>query len=112
MGLISRVSSRTYRDKNNMWYEILPAAGILIAVFKIHEVTQQMHARSLYRGRTDPRVPCDFQHDGGVGLDMSFQDMLQRDRMMTVDPFRFKFLDKQWRPISEIKKDYDPAQQS
>merc|ERR1712178_497055 len=111
MGLISRVSSRIYREQSkifNMWYEILPACAILIGVFKVHELAQQAHARQSYRGMMDPRTTPDYQHDGGLGLDMQFQDMNERDRMMTVDPYRFKFLDKQWRPISEIKKDYDP----
>merc|ERR1711878_5196 len=102
----------TENSRKNMWYEILPACAILIGVFKIHELAQQAHARQSYRGMMDPRTTPDYQHDGGLGLDMQFQDMNERDRMMTVDPYRFKFLDKQWRPISEIKKDYDPSQQS
>ena len=120
-----------------MWYEILPACAILIGVFKVHELAQQAHARQSYalfewncvvfeiflpinnllkqrvhRGMMDPRTTPDYQNDGGLGLDMQFQDMCERDRMMTVDPYRFKFMDKQWRPISEIKKTYDASKQS
>merc|ERR1711974_280049 len=91
--------------ESKMWYEAAAPGVALFAIWKIYELCGTGFMRQRYRGLTDPRCPpeyagcfknCDFQ-----------QEMYERDRNMQVDPFKFKWLDREWRPLTEIKKPYD-----
>lgn len=92
-----------------MWWEAIPPIVALAAIFKAHEFVGIAWLRGDYRGMTDPRVRPEYGPTERTA-DM-WQDVNERDIHMMVDPYKFKWLDPEWRPMTNIHDDYDPVKQ-
>merc|ERR1712110_380593 len=66
MGLISRVSSRTYRGVA-MWYEAIASGVALFAIWKIYELTGTGYNRQKYRGLTILELHQNTTVGAGIG---------------------------------------------
>ena len=94
-----------------MWYQAAVPFGMLYLFYRIKVAATYAGERMQWRGITDPRRrPKD---NGGMPIAsyMKYRyfvnQLWQRDMHMACDPFTFKWLSHEWRPITEWKYPYN-----
>ena len=93
-----------------MWYETAVPLTMIYVLWKGQKYIQVAGDRMNWRGITDPRK-TPYMSSTIHRSDSMAHQMWHRDAHMATDPWAFKWLSAEWRPITEHKFPYDAKKQ-